>query len=281
MMPIPLCRLLPRLMSAACSLALTAALGATMMAGIVYPAPAQTLLAQSILPRQDEPRLDVIYVPTPQEVVDRMLDMAEIKPGDTMIDFGCGDGRMVVSAAKRGARGLGVDINPVRIAEANENARKASVADRVEFKIANLFEEDLSRADVMAMYLLPDINLRLRPKILDTMKPGTRIVSHAFDMGDWQPDQRDTVSNKTVFMWYVPAKIEGRWMVEGEPKMVLDLTQSYQFVSGTAEIDGKTVEIDKGRLKGAELTFNAGGKTYRGRVEGNVISGDGWKAARV
>jgi SAM-dependent methyltransferase len=198
-----------------------------------------------------------------------------------MIDFGCGDGRMVVSAAKRGARGYGVDINPVRIKEANENAKKAGVTDKVEFKIANLFEEDLSKADVMAMYLLTDINLRLRPKILDTMKPGTRIVSHAFDMGDWEPDQRDVVSGKQIFFWIVPAKVEGKWVIEGEPKMTLSLTQQYQMVGGKAEINGKQVQVTGGRLKGTELTFTVDGKTYRGKVNGNVIEGAGWKASKA
>jgi len=181
---------------------------------------------------QQEPRLDVIYVPTPQPVVDRMLDMAQVKPGDYMIDFGSGDGRIVVSAAERGARGYGVDINPKRISEANENAQKAGVTDKVTFKVANLFEEDLSKADVMAMYLLTDINLRLRPKILDTMKPGTRIVSHAFDMGEWEPEQRDTVANKNVFFWIVPAKVQGKWQVEDDEKFTLDLDQKFQMVSG-------------------------------------------------
>lgn len=164
---------------------------------------AGVLLGSAAAPAQEEPRLDVIYVPTPQVVVDRMLDMAGVKSGDFMIDFGCGDGRMVVSAAKRGARGYGVDINPARINEANENARKAGVTDKVEFKIADLFQEDLSKADVMAMYLLTDINLRLRPKILDTMKPGTRIVSHAFDMGDWQPEKHVKVDGRDVYFWTV------------------------------------------------------------------------------
>jgi len=239
------------------------------------------MLASGVAVAQESPKLDVIYVPTPQEVVDRMLEMADVKPGDFMIDFGCGDGRMVVSAAKRGARGYGVDINPVRIREANENAKKAGVTDKVEFKIANLFEEDLSKADVMAMYLLTDINLRLRPKILDTMKPGTRIVSHAFDMGDWEPDQKDVVAGKQVFFWVVPAKVQGKWMIEGEPKMTLDLTQQYQMVGGKADINGKSANVTGGRLKGTEITFTVDGKTYRGKVNGNVIEGDGWKASKA
>lgn len=258
-----------------------------MISGLVSLRPAfyALVISASVLASaavaQEEPRLDVIYVPTPQEVVDRMLDMAGVKPGDFMIDFGCGDGRMVVTAAKRGARGYGVDINPVRIREANENARKAGVTDKVEFKIANLFEEDLSKADVMAMYLLTDINLRLRPKILDTMKPGTRIVSHAFDMGDWEPDQKDVVSGKQVFFWIVPAKVAGKWVVDGASKMTLDLNQQYQMVSGKAEIDGKSVNITGGRLRGADLTFTADGKTYSGKITGNTIEGAGWKATKA
>jgi SAM-dependent methyltransferase len=242
---------------------------------------AGVLLGSAAAPAQEEPRLDVIYVPTPQVVVDRMLDMAGVKSGDFMIDFGCGDGRMVVSAAKRGARGYGVDINPARINEANENARKAGVTDKVEFKIADLFQEDLSKADVMAMYLLTDINLRLRPKILDTMKPGTRIVSHAFDMGDWEPDQHDTVDGKNVFFWIVPAKVEGKWTLDGAQKMTLELSQQYQMVGGKAEIDGKSVNVTGGRLRGADITFTIDGRTYAGRVNGNVIEGAGWKATRA
>jgi SAM-dependent methyltransferase len=259
---------------------------AQMMSGLVSFRPVFYALAigaglmTSATLAQQEPKLDVIYVPTPQEVVDRMLDMAEVKPGDYMIDFGCGDGRMVVSAAKRGARGYGVDINPVRIREANENAKKAGVTDKVEFKIANLFEEDLSKADVMAMYLLTDINLRLRPKILDTMKPGSRVVSHAFDMGDWEPDQRDTVAGKQVFFWMVPAKVEGKWVIEGEPKMTLSLKQQFQMVGGQAEINGKSVNVTGGRLKGADITFTVDGKTYTGKVNGNVIQGANWKASK-
>jgi precorrin-6B methylase 2 len=240
--------------------------------------------AATALAQDAEPKLDVIYVPTPQEVVDRMLEMAQVKAGDYMIDFGCGDGRMVVTAAKRGARGYGVDINPQRIKEANENAQKAGVTDKVQFKIANLFEEDLSKADVMAMYLLTDINLRLRPKILNDMKPGTRIVSHAFDMGDWEPDQKDTVSGKNVFFWIVPAKVEGKWQVEnGEQKLTLNVSQKYQKLSGKAEVDGKTVDITNGQLKGAEISFTVNNQAYRGTVNGNNIEaiGGNWKARKV
>ena len=198
-----------------------------------------------------------------------------------MIDFGCGDGRMVVSAAQRGARGFGVDINPVRIEEANANAKKAGVTDLVEFRVANLFEEDLSKADVMAMYLLTDINIRLRPKILDTMKPGARIVSHAFGMGDWEPDQRDNVEHRSVFLWIVPAKVQGGWQIDGDQKLAVDLEQRYQMVNGKSA-DGAKVT---GRLRGTEitLTVEADGKTreLKGKVEGDRIVGDGWSATRT
>ncbi len=230
---------------------------------------------------QQEPRLDVIYVPTPQQVVDRMLQLADVKQGDYMIDFGCGDGRMVVSAAKRGARGYGVDINPQRIKEANETARAAGVTDKVEFKIANLFEEDLSKADVMAMYLLTDINLRLRPKILDTMKPGSRIVSHAFDMGDWKPEVYENVDGRNVYFWIVPAKVEGKWQIDSDQKMTLNLDQKYQFFTGKADIGGKSVDITDGKLKGASISFSVNGQTYTGTVNGNTISGANWKATKV
>ncbi|HWV53266.1 SAM-dependent methyltransferase [Pseudorhodoplanes sp.] len=239
------------------------------------------LAATTTVYAQQEPRLDVIYVPTPQEVVDRMLELAKVGPGDYMIDFGCGDGRMVVTAAKRGARGYGVDINPQRIKEANENAAKAGVTDKVEFKIANLFEQDLSKADVMAMYLLTDINLRLRPKILDTMRPGTRIVSHAFDMGDWKPEVHENVNGRNVYFWIVPAKVGGKWQVDGGQKMTLDIDQKYQFITGKADIGGKSVEITDGKLTGANITFKVDGKTYTGKVSGDSIAGDGWKATKA
>ncbi|MET0278051.1 MAG: methyltransferase domain-containing protein [Pseudorhodoplanes sp.] len=230
---------------------------------------------------QEEPRLDVIYVPTPQQVVDRMLTLADVKAGDNMIDFGCGDGRMVVTAAKRGARGFGVDINPQRIKEANANAQAAGVTDKVEFKIANLFEQDLSKADVMAMYLLTDINLRLRPKILDTMKPGSRIVSHAFDMGDWKPEVHENVDGRNVYFWIVPAKVNGTWDIQGENKMKVSFDQKYQFFTGKAEIGGKTMDITDGRIKGAEISFKVGDQSYTGKVDGNTITGAKWKATKA
>lgn len=151
--------------------------------------------------------LDVPYVPTPQKVVDGMLDLAKVTKGDVVYDLGCGDGRIVVTAAKKyGATGIGVDLNPERIREANENAREAGVEEKVTFHEGDLFDFDFSEASVLTLYLLPDVNLQLMPKILSEMKPGSRVVSHAFDMGNWKPDKQITVDGKSVFLWIVPEK---------------------------------------------------------------------------
>jgi SAM-dependent methyltransferase len=154
------------------------------------------------------PRLDVPYVPTPQEVVDAMLKAANVTAKDTVYDLGCGDGRIVVTAAaKHGARGLGIDINPQRIAEAEENARKAGVTARAKFQVANLFDTDVSPASVVTLYLLPDINQRLRPQLWKQLRVGTRVVSHAFDMGaEWPPERKIDVAGKTIYRWTIREK---------------------------------------------------------------------------
>jgi SAM-dependent methyltransferase len=151
------------------------------------------------------PKLDVPFVPTPQAVVDRMLSLAAIGKGDTLYDLGCGDGRIVVTAARQyGAHGVGIDLNPERIAEARANARKAGVEQRVRFKVADLFTTDLSAASVVSLYLLPDVNLKLRPKLWSQLKPGSRIVSHAFDMGaDWPPERTVEVDGRTIYLWTI------------------------------------------------------------------------------
>jgi len=148
---------------------------------------------------------DVIYVPTPEPVVDEMLRIANVQATDVVYDLGSGDGRIVITAAKeRGARGIGIDINPERIQEAKENAQKAGVTNRVEFRQQDLFETDFSDATVVTLYLLPELNVKLRPKLLRELKPGTRIVSHAFDMGDWKPEKVVEVAGKTIYYWVVP-----------------------------------------------------------------------------
>jgi SAM-dependent methyltransferase len=148
---------------------------------------------------------DVPYVPTPPEVVDAMLKLAGVKANDVVIDLGCGDGRIVIAAAQKyGARGLGIDLNPERIKEANENAQKAGVK-RVQFIEKNLFDADLHEASVVTLYLLPEVNRRLRPKLLKELKPGTRIVSHSFDMGDWKPEKEQSINGRRIYLWTVPA----------------------------------------------------------------------------
>ena len=228
---------------------------------------------------------DVPYVATPQDVVDSMLDLAKVGPGDYVIDLGSGDGRLVVTAAKRGAEGYGVDLDPKRIAESIENARKAGVSDRAQFFQRDLFETDFVRATVLTMYLLPSVNLRLRPTILNEMKPGTRIVSHDFDMGDWKPDQFKDLGTDQVYFWLVPAKVEGSWTAKvGPDSYKLDLTQKFQEVSGTATMSGKTLKVDNGRLAGENFTFELvdGGnrRVMMGKVSGGNITGKDWSATK-
>jgi len=238
-------------------------------------------------------RTDVPYVPTPPEVVERMLQIAEVKPESFVMDVGCGDGRMVVTAAEKfGARGLGVDINPVRIDEATANAQRAGVQDKVEFRVGDLFKADLSQADVLAIYLLNDVNLRLRPRILETMKPGARVVSHAFHMAEWNPDHHETVDGRNVYMWVVPARVGGRWKIQdGERTMDLNLDQKFQHFTGKATVDGRNAKVRDGVIRGNEISFvlePRGGepRTYQGRVIGDRIeaagtSASGWQATRA
>lgn len=165
--------------------------------------PARAVLAQTAT--ATAPRLDVPYVPTPQEVVDCMLALAKVGKNDVLYDLGCGDGRIVVTAARQlGARGTGIDIDPVRIAEAQDNARKAGVDKRVSFKVGDLFQTDLSDASVVTLYLLPTINTRLRPRLWQQLKVGSRVVSHAFDMGpEWPPEKTASVEGRTIYYWTI------------------------------------------------------------------------------
>jgi hypothetical protein len=238
----------------------------------------------------------VPYVPTPQSVVDTMLETAKVGPRDYLIDLGSGDGRIVVTAAKKhGARGFGVDINPERIRESEENARLAGVTDKVFFRQQNLFETDLRDATVVTMYLLPRVNVELRPKLLE-LAPGTRLVSHDFDMGDWKPDTHlvvdakdkygDVAGKSDVYYWVVPARVAGAWQWQlpmgGKPRSYeLRLEQKYQVITGTARVDGREVKLQGTRLNGADirLSFTAemnGAPVkheFSGRVDGAAING--------
>jgi hypothetical protein len=238
----------------------------------------------------------VPYVPTPQSVVDRMLEIGKVGPRDYLIDLGSGDGRIVVTAAaKYGARGFGVDLNPTRIDEANDNARKAAVTDKVAFYQRDLFETDLAQATVITMYLLPRVNLDLRPKLLE-LNPGTRIVSHDFSMGDWKPDHHEQLDahdkyggsggRSDIYLWIIPAKVAGTWQsqlqVRGKPvNYQITLQQSFQQVSGTARVGGRTVKLQNAKLSGEQLSFDFTADLtgapikhhFSGRVDGDIVSG--------
>ena len=228
--------------------------------------------------QSDRPALDVHFVPTPQQVVDRMLAMAKVTKDDFVIDLGSGDGRIVITAAQKfGAHGMGVDLDPQRIKEATENKQKAGVGDKVEFRQANLFETDLSKATVLTMYLLPRLNIQLRPLLLD-LKPGTRLASHAFHMGEWKPDRHERVEGSSdAYHWVVPAKVAGRWQIDdGKNKIEIELNQQFQEIQGIARNGNITTLLRETSLNGAEIGFvvelEAGQpRTFRGRVSGNKI----------
>jgi len=218
---------------------------------------------------------DVVWVPTSQALVEKMLDLAKVTPQDVVYDLGSGDGRTVITAAKRGARATGIEYNPDMVELSKRNAAAAGLSpDRARFMKADLFETEFSEATVVTMFLLPDINLKLRPKILD-LKPGTRIVSNSFTMGEWKADETATVSEGctsycTAYLWIVPAKVGGRWQLpEGE----LTLKQSFQMISGTLKSGNSTAQITGGKLNGDRISFSAAGAQYSGRVNGDTIEG--------
>jgi len=228
---------------------------------------------------------DVVWVPSPQELVDKMLDMARVTSKDYVIDLGSGDGRTVITAAQRGARALGIEFNPEMVALSKRNAAKAGVSDKASFVEADIFRSDLSQATVITLFLLTELNLKLRPTIL-TLKPGTRVVSNTFRMGDWRPDQTVELGCNTyctAYLWIVPARVEGRWQTaQGE----LTLKQEFQKVSGTLKYGNVAAPISKGNMRGDQISFVAAGAEYRGRVNGDTIEGTvnsagksvGWKA---
>jgi len=269
-------------------LALAGLLGTT-LAGM--PAAAQQA-GKPFEPYSGQPGKDVVWVPTPQALVDKMLDMAKATPKDFVMDLGSGDGRTVITAARRGIKALGIEYNPDMVELSKQNAAKAKVTDRASFMKADLFETDFSQATVITMFLLPDINLRLRPKILD-MKPGTRVVSNTFTMGDWSPDETATVGDegagyyRTALLWIVPAKVAGRWQLgQGE----LTLNQEFQKFTGTLRAGANTTAVSGGKLLGEAISFSVGGVEYTGRVNGNSMEGtmkprngaaSPWSATRV
>jgi SAM-dependent methyltransferase len=214
---------------------------------------------------------DVVWVPSPEALVEKMLDMAKVTPQDYVIDLGSGDGRTVIAAAKRGARALGIEYNPDMVELSKRNAAAAGVSDKASFVKADIFESDFSKATVITMFLLPSLNLQLRPKLLD-LAPGTRLVSNSFTMEAWQDDDtvtlaQDCTSWCTAHFWIVPAKVAGTWKVGQD---TLTLSQEFQMVSGTLG----SRPITAGRLRGADITFIVGNTEYTGRVNGNTMSGN-------
>jgi len=257
---------------------------------------AAALVAASPLASAQKGAGDVVYVPTPQMVVDTMMRMAQVGPGDYLIDLGSGDGRVVVSAANRGARALGVDLDRYLLGVANEAAKREGVADRATFREQNLFETDLAGATVITTYLLPEMNVKLRPKIL-ALKPGTRVVAHDYHMGEWLPDQRETleVPEKKVglegvsyvYLWHVPAQVAGRWRTEipVAGRLVpfeFELEQRFQVVTGrAAAIASRPTRLQTPRLRSDALSFTVElgpGRPpvryeFQGRVDGDEFRG--------
>jgi protein-L-isoaspartate O-methyltransferase len=258
---------------------------------------------------------DTPYVQTPMSVVERMLQMAKVNSRDYVIDLGSGDGRMVLTAAKKyGARGFGVDLDRRLVEQANRAAAKAGIADRAAFYERDLYETDFSAASVMTIYLLPEVNLMVRPKLLATLKPGTRIVTHDYDMGEWKPDEqlvmdvpdkpvgRDKKSK--IFYWVIPANAAGKWRwelpVAGRPAVFeMTVAQNFQMITGNAALDGRALKVSRAALSGDAVAFeisDAGDGTryeFSGRIVGHNISGSvrvagvaaqrqlEWDAARV
>jgi SAM-dependent methyltransferase len=228
---------------------------------------------------------DVIWVPTPDALVERMLDMAEVKPGDRVVDLGSGDGKITIAAAKRGARARGIEYNPDLVAVSRRNAQAAGV--QVDFMQGDIFQVDFRDADVVTLYLLPSLNERLRPILLE-MKPGTRVTSHQFTMGGWQPDRTDEVETRDAHLWIVPAKVGGTWLVRvgDDAPVQVQLMQQYQNLEGFAQLGTARVPLELARLKGPAVRFdvpNATGGTLRydgtadpqGRISGTVTAVNG------
>jgi len=239
-------------------------------------APAQK---EEFVPQVGQAGKDVIWVPTPEELVARMLHMAQATPKDFVIDLGSGDGRIAIAAAKKiGARAVGIEYNPEMVELSNKSARAQGVSDKVKFIKADIFESDFSQATVITMYLLPGLNLKLRPKLLN-MKPGTRLVSHQFNMDDWEPDERTSLDGRLAFLWIVPAKVQGSWQLSANGQTrEMTLTQQYQKISGYLKIGGLEAGLRDATLHGDRIAFawvdNDGVRhDFTGRVNGASMEG--------
>jgi SAM-dependent methyltransferase len=233
-------------------------------------------------PRVGQSGKDVVWVPTPAVLVEKMLDVARVTPQDFVMDLGAGDGRNIIAAAKRGATALGVEYNPEMVEHARRLAQSAGVADKAQFVQGDMYEADISRASVLALFLLPENMDKLVPRFL-ALKPGSRIVANQFAASGWEPDETGRIEGDcgswcSWLLYIVPARVSGRWQMEGGE---LALEQKFQMFTGTYTVNGAVVGIADGRLRGEEISFRIGGKRYAGRVGGDSMVGTGWNAKRV
>jgi SAM-dependent methyltransferase len=257
---------------------------------LAFAAPAIAQKAdESFTPMVGQAGKDVVWVPTPPVLVEKMLDMAKVTPQDFVMDLGSGDGRNIIAAAKRGAKALGVEYNPDMVKLSRDTAAKEGVADKAQFVQGDMFEADISQATVLALFLLTDNLRRLTPKFLD-LKPGTRIVLNHYGIEGWEPEATERTTGDclawcTSLLYIVPAKVAGTWRL---PQGELTLEQSFQKLSGTYAVDGANAAVEQGRMLGDQITFTVGQTQYVGHVNGDVISGTSkggsnaaWKATRV
>ncbi|WP_419899517.1 class I SAM-dependent methyltransferase [Roseomonas sp. USHLN139] len=273
------------LLLAACAMPLLA--GAATAQQPPQQSPQQSTGAPAYSPTVGQAGKDVVWVPTQQQLVDRMLDMARVTAQDYVVDLGSGDGRTVITAAQRGARAHGIEFNPDMVALSRRNAEAAGVTGRASFVQADIFQSDFSDATVVTLFLLQTLNERLRPTLL-AMKPGTRVVSNTFTMGDWKPDQSfDTgaacASFCRAYLWIIPARVAGTWQI-GEDRLVLE--QRYQGLTGTLTQGGQAHAISEAKMEGEAITFTANGRRYTGRLEGGALTGQveggaAWRAVKA
>lgn len=253
-----------------------ALVAACLVAGV---ASAQNPNVPAYQPQIGQPGKDVVWVPTPERLIVRMLQMADTTPGDVVFDLGSGDGRIPIAAAKKfGARSVGIEYDPDLVRYSIQAAAKEGVADRARFLREDLHQTDLSKATVVTLYVSPQLTLALRPRLL-ALKPGTRVTSHQFTMGDWEPDELAKVENATAYLWIVPAKAEGTWKVTaGDTDYRVRLQQEFQMLRGSAEFSGKSSPVHAARLRGEEIRFvfvdrNGDPRAFAGRLVGDAMEG--------
>jgi SAM-dependent methyltransferase len=261
------------------SLATPLRFAAALFAALIVAAPAQ---AQKFEPQVGQAGKDVIWVPTPDDVVERMLTMAQVTPNDFVVDLGSGDGKIVIAAARRGARAMGVEYNPDMVKLSRDNAQAAGVAAKATFRQGDIFATDFSQATVVTMYLLPGLNMKLRPQIL-AMRPGTRVVSHSFSMEDWEADEISTLDGRRAYFWVVPANVSGAWTLDaGGQRAELSFDQTFQKINGSVALGAMQAGLREPKLRGFNISFAyvdgmGTRRDFTGRVAGGKMEGS-WRA---